>query len=123
MNPTIAFTGTGDISIAYDYSIFLERIATSLETIATATVSISNSLSTLEGLVTATVSISNSLSTLEGLATSTGIRTESPYDWIMPTEVYSWYNQDLDLFTLSTSSVERLTAVISTVTNYMPKFQ
>jgi hypothetical protein len=99
MEPTIVSTSTGSISIAYDYSIYLERIASSLE------------------------SISTSLSTISALSTSTGIRVESPYDWTRPTEMYSWYNQNLDLFALSTSTVERLTAAISTVTNYMPKFQ
>ena len=99
MDPTIVTTSTGSIAIAYDYSVYLERIATSLE------------------------SISSSLSTITALSTSTGIRVESPYDWTRPTEVYSWYNQNLDLFTLSTSTVERLTVAITTVTNFMPKFQ
>ena len=34
MEPTIVSTSTGAIAIAYDYSPYLERIATSLETIA-----------------------------------------------------------------------------------------
>lgn len=99
MEPTIVSTSTGGISIAYDYSAYLERIATSLE------------------------SISTSLSTISTLSTTTGVRVEAPYDWTRPTEMYSWYNQNLDLFALSTSTVEKLTAVINTVTNYMPKFQ
>ncbi len=36
MEPTVVSTGTGSISIAYDYSPLLERIATALETIAVA---------------------------------------------------------------------------------------
>ena len=99
MEPTIVSTSTGSISIAYDYSPYLERIATSLE------------------------SISSNLSIIRAASTSTGIRVETPYDWTRPTEMYSWFNQNLDLFTLSTSTVERLTTVINTVTNYMPKFK
>jgi hypothetical protein len=99
MEPTIVSTGTGGISIAYDYSVYLERIATSLE------------------------SISSSLSTISSLSTSTGVRVESSYDWTRPTEIYSWYNQNLDLFSASTATIERLVADINTVTSYMPKFQ
>jgi hypothetical protein len=36
MEPTIVSTSTGSISIAYDYSPYLERIASSLERIAIA---------------------------------------------------------------------------------------
>ena len=99
MAPTIVTTGTGGISIAYDYSSYLERIATSLE------------------------SISTSLSTISSLSTSTGVRVDSAYDWTRASEVYSWYNQNLDLFAISTSTVTRVTNAINTVTSYMPKFK
>lgn len=36
MEPTTVTTSTGGISIAYDYSSYLERIASALETIAVA---------------------------------------------------------------------------------------
>jgi hypothetical protein len=99
MEPTIVTTSSGGISIAYDYSTYLERIATSLE------------------------SISSSLSAIETLSTGTGVRVDSAYDWTRPTEVYAWYNQNLDLFALSTSTVARVTEAINTVTSYMPKFK
>lgn len=98
MDPTVVSTSTGSIAIAYDYSPYLERIASSLE------------------------SISTSLSVIQTLATSTGVRTESPFDWTRPTEIYSWYNQNLALFSASTATIERLASDISTITNVMPKF-
>jgi hypothetical protein len=99
MEPTIVTTSSGGISIAYDYSTYLERIATSLE------------------------SISSSLSAIESISTSTGVRVDSAYDWTRPTELYTWYNQNLDLFSLSTSTVERVIEAVNTVTSYMPKFK
>jgi hypothetical protein len=88
---TIVTTSTGGISAAYDYSSYFERIATALETIATA-------------------------------STSTGIRMIGPYDWLKPTEVYSWYNQDLSTLRPSTDTINTIVSDVNTITNNLPKF-
>lgn len=91
MTATIVTTSTGGIAIAYDYSPYLERIATALETLAVA-------------------------------STSTGIRTVGAYDWTRPTEVYSWYNQNLSPIAASSATANTLVNEITTITNSMPKF-
>lgn len=91
MEPTKVTTSTGGISIAYDFSPYLERIAAALETIAIA-------------------------------STTTGIRSVGPYDWVTPTEVYDWYNQNLSSLIASTSTINTLVSNISTITNNLPKF-
>lgn len=88
---TTVTTSTGGISATYDYSAYLERIATSLETIAS-------------------------------VSTTTGVRITGPFDWLKTTEVYSWYNQNLDVLRPNASTVDRLVSDINTITNQMPKF-
>lgn len=85
------WTGTGSISIALDYSSYLERIASALETIA-------------------------------AVSTTTGIRTVGAYDWTLPTEIYSYYYQDLALLTSNTATLTKLFSNINTVTSNLPKF-
>lgn len=108
MEPTIVTTSSGGISIAYDYSPYLERIASALETIAVST-------STLERVAV-------SLETIKTISTTTGFRSESPYDWVKPTEVYDWYNQNLSTLITNTSTIDKLVSNISTITNSLPKF-
>jgi hypothetical protein len=90
-NLTKETTSTGGISIAFDYSPYLERIASALETIA-------------------------------AVSTTTGIRTLGAYDWLKPTEVYSWYNQDLSPLTVSSSTVNKIVVGVNTITTSLPKF-
>ena len=91
MEPTIVSTSTGSISIAYDYSPYLERIASSLERIVVA-------------------------------STTTGIRHVGPYDWVLPTEIYEWYRQDLSALISSTATINTLFSNINTITNNLPRF-
>jgi hypothetical protein len=84
-------TSTGGIAAAFDYSPYLERIATALETIAS-------------------------------LSTGTGVRVAGPYDWLKPTEVYSWYNQNLSLLDPSTATISNIVSDLTTITNSLPKF-
>lgn len=91
IEPTIVSTSTGGVAIAYDYSPYLERIASALERIATA-------------------------------STTTGVRMVGPYDWLKPTEVYSWYNQDLSLLRPSTATINTIVVDVTTITNELPKF-
>jgi hypothetical protein len=103
---TVITTSTGGVAIAYDYSQILNSAIQNLE-------NISSTLGT----------ISSSLISIIDQARTTGIRTESSYDWVKPTEIYSWYNQQLDIISPSVDTAIRLTAAINTVTSYMPKFQ
>jgi hypothetical protein len=88
---TSTTTSTGGIAAAFDYSPYLERIATALETIAS-------------------------------LSTSTGVRVAGPYDWLRPTEVYNWYNQDLNLLNPSTATINNIVSDVNTITGMLPKF-
>lgn len=88
---TIVTTSTGGVAVAFDYSSYFERIATSLEKIVE-------------------------------LSTSTGIRTMGAYDWVRPTDTYSWYSQDQTTLVESTASVETLASNITNITNNFPKF-
>lgn len=66
--------------------------------------------------------IADSLETVTDLTQTTGVRTAAAYDWILPTEIYSWYNQDLSTLVNSTATLGRLVSNITTITNNMPKF-
>jgi hypothetical protein len=66
--------------------------------------------------------IATALETIAAASTGTGIRTIGPYDWLKPTEVYNWYNQDLSLLKPSTSTIDKIVTDVNTITNNMPKF-
>jgi hypothetical protein len=117
MDPTIVSTGTGSIAIAYDYSGYLERIATALETIA------GSSTSTNERLVVAVEKINESLEKIVEVTTGTGIRTYGAYDWIKPLEMISWHGQGLGPMSVSTASISQLVTVINSLTNNVSKFE
>lgn len=150
-------TETGGISIALNYSDFLNRIAAALETsaanstiiannsskLAASLIEISSSTRIIAEATTNLSSISTAVDKLSSssniisqvlqqissatnlfmtLSTSTGIRTESPYDWTRPTEIYSWYNQNQTTLVESTETIETLVYNITTITNNVPKF-
>ena len=66
--------------------------------------------------------IATALETVAVASTSTGIRTVGAYDWTRPTEVYSWYNQNLSPIAASSATANTLVNEITTITNSMPKF-
>lgn len=99
MDPTIVSTGTGSIAIAYDYSVYLERIATANERIAA------------------------SIEKIAEVSTTTGVRSYGAYDWIKPLEMISWYGQGLGPLSISTASISQLVSVISSLTNNVSKFE
>ena len=212
MEPTIVSTSTGGISIAYDYSVYLERIATALEAIVesiqptpvqdivgagvkevtfngpisvegTPTITISapdifngttataslvlNEFNTVTNIVleyqgkgyinspiytiTDNTGVKNTGTTvleffpnlfttianaaahqnninanIEKIAeasTTTGIRTYGSYDWIKPLEMISWYGQGFGPNSVSTSTVNQLANVISSLTNVVSKYE
>lgn len=96
---TTVTTSTGGISAVYDYSSYLERIASSLESIA------------------------ESAKKIEVLSTTTGIRSYSAYDWIKPVEMISWYGQEYGLTSYSTTGTETLISIINSLTNQVSKFE
>lgn len=117
---TTATTSTGAISIAFDYSTYYERMATALETIATNSTSIANNIQLVANSIS---TLTSQVAVIGMLSTSTGIRTTSPYDWSRSVELYSWYNQHLDVLRPTTATINTLVADINTVTSYLPKFQ
>lgn len=107
--PTIVTTSTGGIAIAFDYSPYYERMATSLETIS----------STLD-------TISTSLETITSLGTTTGIRTSSPYEWTMGVELYDWYISQQNSLTTSSYTNTNFTSLVSainSITSNLPKYK
>jgi hypothetical protein len=84
-------TSSFTLIVQSEVPVYLERIATALEIIATASI-------------------------------STGIRMIGPYDWLKPTEVYSWYNQDLSTLRPSTDTINTIVSDVNTITNNLPKF-
>jgi hypothetical protein len=112
MEPTIVSTSTGSISIAYDYSPYLERIAASLETIAFYSSTTNASLGV----------IANHVETLVTISTTTGIRTEGAYGWIAPVEMISWYSQGFGLDTINTTGTNQLISIINSLTSSVSKF-
>jgi len=81
-----------------DYSAFYGRIATALETLATNSTDIKNSLSTinthLSTVATNTTTISTNSTTMTTLATGTGIHIVSPYEWLGYASLYKLYVED-----------------------------
>jgi hypothetical protein len=96
---TTVTTSTGGISAVYDYSSYLERIASSLESIAV------------------------SAKKIETLSTTTGIRSYSAYDWIKPLEMISWYGQEYGISSYSTTGTQKLVSIINSLTNQVSKFE
>lgn len=74
------------VSIGIDYTEYYSRIATAMETIATNSTAIKNSIAAIETqqttLVTQQTTIANKITALEARAAGAGIHTVSPWEWI-----------------------------------------
>jgi methyl-accepting chemotaxis protein len=127
MEPTIVSTSTGAIAIAFDYSPYLERIATSLETISSnsnrITVAVESIVVSLNTLTVSASSSTQSLKTITDAATTTGLRSYNAYDWIKPLEMLSWYSQGYGISDYSNTETNRLISVINSLTNQISKFE
>jgi methyl-accepting chemotaxis protein len=127
MEPTIVSTSTGAIAIAFDYSPYLERIATSLETISSnsnrITVAVESIVVSLNTLTVSANSSTQSLKTITEAATTTGLRSYNAYDWIKPLEMISWYTQGYGVTQYSSAETDRLLSVINSLTNRISKFE
>lgn len=66
--------------------------------------------------------IAASLETIVNASLTSGVRTIGPYDWLKPTEVYTWYNQDLAVLRPSTGTIETIVTDVNTITSSLPKF-
>ena len=95
--PTIETTSTGGIAIAYDYSPYYERIATSLESIAT---------------------------DVHSVVTS-GINVTNRYDWVNAIYAYDCIISQGNALTTSsnTASITSLISAVNDITNNFPKFK
>jgi hypothetical protein len=123
MTPTVVSTGTGSISIAYDYSAYYERLATAAESAA---ISLNSSTGYLRNISVDLDAIAANLQIITTISTSTGIHTNSPYDWATGINLFQWYVQQGN--TLSSSSVTttvftKLLQAIDGITTNMPKFK
>jgi hypothetical protein len=89
---TPSYSTTTNTGIAFDFSPFLDRMATALETIATKSTSIDSSLSTISTTLTSIKTdldtLSTNSTTVKNLATGHGIHMVGPYDWIGLINVY-----------------------------------
>jgi hypothetical protein len=101
---TIAIGDTNQPSLAIDYSGFYERIATSLETLATNSTDIKSTLDVLiassNDIKIALETIQNSLdtiatnsTTITQLASGNGIHTVGPWDWLGYASLIEYYQE------------------------------
>jgi hypothetical protein len=81
--------------IAFDFSPFFDRMATALETIATKSTNIDNTLSTisttLTNIKTDLDTLATNSTTIKNLAVGTGIHMVGPYDWLGYASLYHLY--------------------------------
>jgi len=132
-----ASTGSSGVAIAYDYSPYLERIATALESIAsgtgtvsTALLSIASSTGTVSkflGVIsTATTAIATATTVLSGLGTTgTGIKTVGPFDYMESVYLFNWFldqKMPLNTASITTTNFTNLVKDMNTLSNAFPRY-
>jgi len=114
--------------IAFDFSPFFDRMATALETIATKSTNIDNTLSTISTTLTNIKTDLDTLSTnstiVKNLATGHGIHMVGPYDWLGLINVYrSLIEQGNISDTGGNVSQAQQAAALALVESYITKIQ
>ena len=123
-------SGTGVLT-ATDYTSELGRIATALETIASAATSIDNSLNVVaNNIVVMNASlntVAQKISSIEHLASSDqGIHTVGPYDWLQGADLYNCYalgNRQLPIDSTTLSSLTNYISTATYISSLFPKFK
>ena len=120
-------TGT-NTDIAYDFSPYLDRIATALETIATNSTTIATNStsisSTLSSIKSDLDTMKTNSTTMATLASGTGMHVIGPYDWLGYASLYRLYVEEGKLLDTSqvASSADQATA-LTALEAYLAKVQ
>ena len=120
-------TGT-NTGIAYDFSPYLDRIATALETIATNSTTIATNStsisSTLSSIKSDLDTMKTNSTTMATLASGTGMHVIGPYDWIGYASLYRLFVEEGKLLDLTevVSSADQATA-LADLESYIAKIK
>ena len=118
---TPSYSTATNTGIAFDFSPFLDRIATALETIATKSTSIDTTLASIK---TDLDTLATNSTTVKNLATGHGIHTVGPYDWLGLINVYRSLIEQGSITDINGNVSEaQQTAALALVESYITKIQ